>query len=80
MNTKEAIDLLERLKNPHLEWLKKHNDNMDKIIEMLKRDERYKKMWGECWQYFGEDLVKNPVVIKMEKVKQKYFPKDEVVK
>ena len=44
MEVKEAIDFLERLQNPHLEWLKKHNDNIDEIISLLQQGEKYRQM------------------------------------
>ena len=70
MNTKEAIDILERLKNPHLKWLKKHNDDIDEIIELLQRGEKYEAMWYEL-----NDVYFHSVGGLMKLVKQKYFPK-----
>ena len=73
MNTKEAIDLLERLKNPHLGWLKEHNDNIDNIIALLQRGEKYEEMWKEFSLNEG-DLVRVVNCIK-HRYEQKYFPK-----
>jgi len=47
MEVKEAIDFLERLQNPHLEWLKKHNDNIDEIISLLQQGEKYRQIVEE---------------------------------
>ena len=44
METKKAIDFLERLQNPHLEWLKKHNDDIDEIISLLQQGEKYREI------------------------------------
>ena len=89
MEVKEAIDFLERLQNPHLEWLKKHNDNIDEIISLLQQGEKYRQMWEEFKKEYSIDwnLIElgyldiqyadqKDLEITMNKFEQKYFPKE----
>lgn len=81
MNIKKAIDLLERLQNPHLKWLEEHNDNMDSIIALLKQGEKYKQMWEElekekCLLIDFDDEGYFKGQRKLGDIKQKYFPKE----
>ena len=82
MEVKEAIDFLERLQNPHLEWLKKHNDNIDEIISLLQQGEKYRQMLEDIRLECNDTLIEFPKskitysfndIFKM--FKQKYFPK-----
>ena len=72
MNTNKAIDFLERLQNPHLEWLKKHNDDIDEIITLLMRGSAFEKMFREVENTYGSNLTWD--------IEQKYFPEEEVIK
>lgn len=70
MKTKEAIEWLTHA-------LVINNDKADEVIALLKRGEKFEKMWGEVVRYFGYMEWKDEVI---EKIKEKYFPNDEVLK
>lgn len=51
-------------------------------VEAIKRGEKYKEMWGELIEEYGEYVIRmnyenKPLCVRMDKIKQKYFPKEE---
>ncbi len=83
MNTKEAIEVL----NNHRKYTKYTliDGELDGIIELLKRGEKYEKIFKEFrshWFYHGkikDDYKSNRSIVTvceiMENLRQKYFPK-----
>lgn len=82
MNTKEAIEILshkEMAKFTDHEGLsyreyveyKKYREKIDKVIELLKRDEKFEKMFRDMVDYFAspDDFV-------VKEITKKYFPKE----
>ena len=87
MNTKEAIEVL----NNHRKYTKYTliDGELDGIIELLKRGEKYEAMWGELSKRYGNYFytfdvrIANDIEYKyvdeiMDIIKQKYFPKEEL--
>lgn len=83
MNTKEAIESIEEIKNfcsySRVTILKKNFDeNLDKIKRFLQRGEKYEKMWGELEKEnkrYSYSYIATTKYL-MDKVKQKYFPEE----
>ena len=69
MKTKEAIEFLEHNDGVNFNW----RGNFKYIVALLKRGEKYEKMWGEVVRYFSYMEWKDEII---EKIKQKYFPKE----
>jgi len=82
MNTKEAIDKVERISNIFEadEIFKNNGIQILEVIKLLRRGGKYEKMWGEMLHQVnqihplhitGED-IRNII----NDAKQKYFPKE----
>lgn len=65
MNTKEAIKILDSVPIPY---------RADKVIDLLKRGEKYEKMWEELEEYPLEYSYAAMQSV-IDDLKQKYFPK-----
>ena len=95
MKTKEAISICNNNKHETL-WRAKvpkiQNANMDGVIDLLKRGEKYEKIVGELERGYGKEhhfyaitnerfCKGNEVIVYLSEtireLKQKYFPKEE---
>lgn len=68
MKTEEAIKFLKAYR-PHVLLA----GNIDQIIKLLKRGEKFEKMWGEL----TTNKINYPISVdkSINNLKQKYFPK-----
>ena len=88
MNTKEAIEFLEGIKN-YNHPSKTANGYLDCCIALLKRGEKYEAMWGEFkrkYKYYPMARINKDGLLEcttdnmlveynMDEFEQKYFPK-----
>jgi len=57
-------------------------DNIQEVIELLQRGEKYEAMWNGLYAKYGEVFLndyRNPEILleeRMENLEQKYFPKE----
>ena len=74
MNTKEAIDWIEDCKDQNLSE-EYDNKKMNEIVKLLKRGEKYEKMFNTIlnWTMHDGSFIPVKELINLE---QKYFPKE----
>jgi len=75
MDVEETIYALEKLEKRELNY---ESQSIHRAIDLLKRGEKFEKMWEEFCVNEG-DLVKVVNLIK-RRYEQKYFPKKKVIK
>lgn len=82
MNTKEAIEFLEKKNISDDELLKMKIKSVKRLAKLLQRGEKYEAMWEEVETLFtsrsdrqGGESLGNNILRNMEDIKQKYFPK-----
>ena len=83
MEVKEAIEFLDKKNRyvlPKTNQEVEHNDEIDDIISLLQQGEKYRQMWEEFEEEYGEYVIRmnyenKPICMRMEYIKQKYFPK-----
>jgi len=81
METKEAIELTKSFRNDlNNKYFKNEIDYFDSVIELLKRGEKFEKMWEELrgkFKVLHRDLVNFLSINDFNKIEQKYFPKEK---
>jgi hypothetical protein len=86
MNTKEVMGNLEALKYcDSLFGNKNEASKLDDAIELIKRGERFEKMWKELYRDFIRNKEERNIsgysyMVDMRNIKQKYFPKPKIRK
>ena len=79
MKTKEAIEKLKHIMDCYKCIGDERINNIERdkidIVDLLKRGEKYEAMWEEVVRYFSYMEWKDEII---EKIKQKYFPKDNI--
>lgn len=92
MNTKEAIEFMKSfievitsidIRNGDKKSIEIYNDKINRIIDLLKRGEKYEEMWEECKKDISRASVENwevyteRFILEMKKLEQKYFPEGD---
>lgn len=88
METKEAIEFLEEAidcakKGNLIPALQECDKEFNKVIALLKRGEKYEKMWDELVKKYGnywnvcDDIEAGYLCTIMNSYEQKYFPKEK---
>ena len=89
MNTIEAIEFLENgvglsYEKTDEQLEKEYITKMDGVYALLKRGEKFEKMWEELYQDFVRNYEEHNIsgysyMVDMDNYKEKYFPKPEEV-
>jgi hypothetical protein len=74
MKVEEAIEAISEI------LIGYHFPKLEQVNDLLKRGEKFEKMWEEVIEEYGEYVIRTnyenkPLCARMETIKKKYFPK-----